>query len=119
MSTKFSMTRDINGYNGFGILPSTDIQRSTLAANTAQSFTVPTNYPNWMAIFATTPGVDIWVDFTGAAATLPGSSFASSTCVLNPSGRQVKAGGSISIITAAATNPSVCVEFQIIAPYQN
>lgn len=118
MSTKFSMVRDINGYNGFGILPTYDIQGTSLAVSTAQSFTVPDNYPNWIAIFTYTPGANIWVSFT-TTATVAGSSVASLTSVLNPSARQVKGGDTISVITADATAPFVCVEFQIIAPYQN
>lgn len=38
MSTKFSMTRDINGYNGFGILPTYDIQNAVLAVGVEQNW---------------------------------------------------------------------------------
>lgn len=119
MSTKLSMTRDINSYNAFGILPTYDIQRTSLTANVAQSITVPSNYANWIAIFTYTPGSNIWVDFSGATATVAGSSFASGTAVLNPSARQVKAGGTISVITADGTSPFVCIELQVIQPYSN
>jgi hypothetical protein len=118
MSTKFSMVRDINGYNGFGILPTYDIQGTSLAVSAAQSFTVPSDYPNWIAIFTYTPGSNIWVSFT-TTATVATTSVTSLTSVLNPSARQVKGGSTISVITADATLPFVCVEFQIIAPYQN
>jgi|ERR1017187_97935 hypothetical protein len=118
MSTKFNMTKDIAGYNGFGIMPSYDIQSSSLAANTAQSITVPSNYSNWIAIFSYTPGSNIWVSFTGTAA-LPTSSFGAHISVLNPSARAVKAGEVISFITGDSTTPFVSVEFQVIAPYVN
>lgn len=117
-STKFSMVRDINGYNGFGILPTFDIQGCSLTANVAQSFVVPSNYPYWIAIFNFSPGSNIWVSFTGAA-TVPTGTMASLTSVLNPSARQVFKGQTISFITADATSPWVSCELQIINPYQN
>jgi hypothetical protein len=118
MSTKFSMTRDINGYNGFGVLPTYDIQSTSLAANAAQSITVPDNYPNWIVIFSYTPGSSVWVSFSGTAA-VPSTTFASGISVLNPAGRQVKGGETISFISSDATLPWVCAEFQIIPTYQN
>ena len=118
MSTKFSMTRDINGYNGFGILPTYDIYGSTLAASTEQSLTVPSTFANWIAIFTYTPGSNIFVSFSGTA-TVPGGTMGLITSVLNPAGRQVKAGDTISVITADATAPHVIVEFQAIPEYQN
>ena len=116
MSTKFSMTRDINGYNGFGIIPSQDIFGCTLTANAAQSFVVPNNNQYWIAVFSYTPGANIWVDFSGAA-TVPGSTMGSITSVLNPSGRQVKGGSTISFITADTSTPFVCCELQVINNY--
>jgi hypothetical protein len=118
MSIKFLMTRDIGGFNGFGIQPTYDIHATSLAANTAQSVTVPSNYGNWIAIFTYTPGANIWVSFSGTAAVAT-SSFTSGISVLNPAGRAVVAGQVISFITSDTTAPFVCVEFQIIAPYVN
>ena len=118
MSTKFSMTRDINGYNGFGVIPSYDIQAGSLAASTAQSITVPNNYPNWIAIFSYTPGANVWVSFTTTAVVGTGS-FGSSQSSLNPSARAVKGGSTISLITSDATLPQVSIEFQIVPTYQN
>ena len=116
MSTKLSMTRDINGYNAFGLLPTYDIQAGALAANTEQHFTVPANNEYWLAIFTFQSGASVWVDFTGTA-TVPASSVASVNTVLNPSGRQVKAGSVISLITSDTTAPWFCVELQVINNY--
>lgn len=118
MSTKFNMTRDINGYNGFGILPTQDVEAGVLAANVLQTITVPSSYPNWIAIFSFAPGSSCWVGFNKIAA-VPVGTPASSTCVLNPSARQVKAGDSITIITDDTFNPTYSIEFQIIPTYQN
>lgn len=118
MSTKFSIVKDINGYNGFGILPTYDVYGSSLAAGVAQSVTVPSNYPEWIAIFTYTPGSNIFVNFTGIAAAATGT-MGALTSVLNPTARQVSAGDTISFITPNSTTPYVVVEFQIIAPYQN
>lgn len=119
MSTKFSMVRDINGYNGFGIIPTYDIQGCSLAANTAQTFTVPNNYSNWIAIFSYTPGSNIFVRFDGSAATVPGGTVGAINVALNPSARAVNGGSTFSVISPDATAPYITVEYQIVAPYQN
>ena len=118
MSTKFNMTRDINGYNGFGIQPTYDIQGCSLTANAAQTFTVPDNYPEWIAIFSVTPGANVFVSFTTTAAA-PSGTVATRTSVLLPSARQLKGGSTFSVITPDATSPYITVEYQIVAPYQN
>ena len=118
MSTKFLMTRDIGGYNGFGIMPTYDVRTGLLAVGVAQSVTVPSTYSHWIAIFSYTPGSSIWVSFT-ATAVAPTGAFSSSASVLNPAARAVQAGDVISLITADSTNPLVSIEFQAIAPYQN
>jgi hypothetical protein len=116
MSTKLSMTRDINGYNAFGLIPTYDIFGCSLTANAAQSFVVPSSNQYWLVVFTYSPGANIWVDFTGAA-TVPNGTMGSITSVLNPSGRQVKAGTTISFITSDATTPFVCAELQVINNY--
>jgi hypothetical protein len=113
------MIRDISGYNGFGITPTYDVQGCSLAASTAQTFTVPSNYANWIAIFSYTPGVNVFIDFTGATATVPSGTVGAITTVLNPSARSVKGGSTFSVITNSSTAPFITVEYQIIAPYQN
>lgn len=118
MSTKFSMVRDVNGYNGFGIIPTYDIQGCSLAASTAQTFTVPDNYPNWIAVFSYTPGSNIFVDFT-TTATVPSGTVGAITTVLNPAGRALKGGSTFSVITPDATSPYITVEYQVIPTYQN
>lgn len=119
MSTKFNMIRDISGYNGFGIIPTYDIQGCSLTANAAQTFTVPANYANWIAIFSYTPGANIFIRFDGTAATVPTGTVGSIHVSLNPSARAVSGGGTFSVITPDATTPYITVEYQIVAPYQN
>ena len=116
MSTRLSLTRDINGYNAFGVFPTYDIFAGGLAVSTEQHFTVPSNYEYWLAIFTFAPGASVWVDFTGTA-TVPSTSVGAVNTVLNPAGRQVKAGSVISLITADATTPWFCVELQVINNY--
>lgn len=121
MSTKFNMSRDINGYNGFGIQPTAnaDMQSTFLAANTAQSVTVPDNYPNWIVIFSYTPGSNIWVSFDGSTAVVPASSFAAVNSCLNPAARAVVKNQVISFITNDDFEPEIGVEFQVAPNYQN
>jgi hypothetical protein len=116
MSTRLSLSRDINGYNAFGIMPTYDIEAGALAANTEQHFTVPANHEYWLAIFTFSPGANVWVDFVGTA-TVPSTTIGAVSAVLNPSGRQVKAGSVISLITSDSTNPWFCVELQSINNY--
>lgn len=118
MSTKFLMTRDVAGFNGFGILPTYDIYNGLLAVGVAQSVTVPSTYSNYIAIFSYTPGSTVWVSVNGTAVA-PAGAFGLSVSMMNPAGRQVKAGDVLSLITADSTNPLVSIEFQAIAPYQN
>jgi len=116
MSTKLSMTRDINGYNAFGLIPTYDIYAGSLTVSTEQHITVPSNNEYWLAIFTYSPGANIWVDFT-TTATVPSSTVGSVSVVLNPSARQVKAGSTISFITADSTSPFICIELQILNNY--
>ena len=118
MSTKFNMIRDVSGYNGFGIIPTYDIQGCYLTESEAQTFTVPDNYANWIAIFSFTPGANIFVDFV-TTATVPGDTVGSVSVVLNPSARAVKGGSTFSVITPDSDTPYITVEYQIVAPYQN
>lgn len=113
------MIRDISGYNGFGIIPTYDIQGCSLAANVAQTFTVPDNYSNWIAIFTFTPGSNVFVRFDGTAATVPTGTVSSILVALNPSARAVNGGQTFSVITPDASSPYIVVEYQIVAPYQN
>lgn len=117
-TTKFLMTRDIAGYNGFGI-PFTNIAKSALlATGVEQHFTVPSEYPNWIAIFAFTPGASVWVDkFTTAVA--PNGAFASSTSELNPAARFVNAADTLSFITADLNSAMVNVLLYVAPPFGN
>lgn len=118
MSTKFTLTKDISGANGFGIPFSLDGRATSLAANTEQHFVVPSNYPNWIAIFSYTPGSNIWVDGINTA-TVPSTTFSSTTAELNPSARAVIAGQTLSFITADTETPWVSVKLLVINPYVN
>jgi hypothetical protein len=102
MTTKFAMTRDVNGYNGFGLIPAEDKYSTTLAATVAQTFTVPDNFQNWIAVFSFEPGSSVWVAHN-TTATLPGGSVASSVSELNPTVWQVKGGDTISAISNNTT----------------
>ncbi len=102
MTTKFSMQRDINGYNGFGLQFSDTNYSATIAANTATSLTVPGNSTTtkFLAVFSFTPGGSVYVANNETAAVPAGSSFASTTSVLNPTARVCNTGDVLSFITA-------------------
>src|SRR5438477_108421 len=109
MTTKFGMTRDINGYNGFGVKFADDSFQTTLVMNVAQSLTVPSNNAmggatdtRWLAVFSYNPSAIVWVA-DGFLATLPGGVFTSTHSQLNPAAREVKGGDVLSFITSDAT----------------
>ena len=117
-ATKFLMTRDIAGFNGFGV-PFTIIAKSAiLTATVEQHFTIPSNYPNWIAIFSYSPGAAVWIDgITTAVA--PTGAFAATTSELNPAARLVKAGDVLSFITTDLTSPAVGVALYVAPPFGN
>lgn len=105
--TVLNMTRDINGFNSFGLPQSNTIYRTTLSQNVEQHFTVPYTksvyYPNVLAVFFQDPGSVIFVAINGTA-TLPGGSFTLGAGEENPSARYVKPGDIISVITSDTTD---------------
>lgn len=117
MTTKFNLTRDINGVNGFGLPFSDTAYNTILSANSEQHFTVPANMgmgasgtsysSQWIALFNFDPGTRVWVADNVTAA-IPGSSFAATNSELNPAARMVQGGDVLSFITAD-TSVSVSV----------
>jgi hypothetical protein len=110
MSTSFSMVRDINGYNGFGIDFCDDSYQMLMTPNVAQSIVVPVNYKTWIAIFTYTPGSSVWVA-NNITAVVPTGAPLKNGSQLNPVGRRVRAGDTLSFITSDATNDMVWVGF--------
>lgn len=102
MTTKFNMTRDVNGLNGFGLEFSDDNQKVTLAVGVEQHFTVPSNFAFWLAVFSFEPGSTVWVANNDTAA-VPSGSFSSTSSQLNPSARKVRGGDILSFITNNTT----------------
>lgn len=118
MPTKFLMSRDIAGYNGFGLPFTLDARSAIMAAGVAQSVAVPDTYPNWIAIFTYTPGASIWVD-TFTTAVVPAGAFSATTSELNPAARYVKSTDVISLITSDITSPAVSILFYVAPPFGN
>ncbi len=111
MSTVANFNRDVTGAVAYAPMPSTDVYNATITNGAATHITVPANFEYWIVAFSYQPGTAVWVDFTGATSAVPsGATLASSTSTLNPGARTVKAGSTISIITAATT-ANVSVEF--------
>lgn len=113
VSTPFSMVRDINGYNGFGIMFAADNYSATLANDTDTTLACPVSstlggassqaHNKFLAIFSYQPGASVWVANNATAAKPAGSTFASTTSTLNPSARQVQAGDTLHFYTDDTT----------------
>lgn len=122
MATKFALTRDINGFNGFGLKFTDTAYSCTLAAATDTTLTVPDHstlggvafnqeaQPSLIAIFSYDPGESVWVSINTTAAVPAGATFAATASELNPSARQV-VGGDVIHFIAAAANVDVSVSF--------
>lgn len=114
MTTKFKMTRDINGYNGFGLKFADDNYDTVLLASVEQTLTVPDKFNKAVAIFAFEPGSLVWVA-NNKTATVPGAAFAATDSQLNPIAREVAGGDILHFITTNA-NADVSVAIYDIAP---
>jgi len=104
---KFIMTRDINGYNGFGLQFSDNKYSGLLSAGVEQTLTVPespfADYPNLLAVFSFEPGSTVWVSLN-ATAVVPSTSISSSNSELNPAARYVTGGDVLHFITDDASD---------------
>jgi len=112
MATPFSMSRDINGYNGFGLSFALDKYSADLAQNTDTTLTVPSsgmignvanNVNKYIAIFSYEPGASVWVALNATAAVPVGATFATVSSELNPAARMVSAADVLHFITSDTT----------------
>ena len=124
MTTKFVMSRDINGYNGFGLVPTTEQYSVTLSANTDTTVTVPSTIglgkqgpatvAQSIAIITADPGTTIWVAVNTTAAAPAGSTFATTHSAQNPGAIQVNGGDVIHVFTTG-TGVNVGIRFYSLA----
>jgi hypothetical protein len=115
--TKFILTRDINGYNGFGLPFSNNQFQALLLAGVGDSLTVPpspyADYPNLIAVFSFNPGATVWVALNGTAV-VPSTTFAACECELNPSARFVQSGDVLTFETSDVAD-QIGVSFYAVA----
>jgi hypothetical protein len=119
MTTKFNMSRDINGYNGFGLTFTDTAYSATLASSTNTTLTVPSaigigkqgygTVAQTLAVFNFDPGTSVWVADNTTAAAPAGASFAATASELNPAARLVNGGDILNFFTTGTgVNVSVC-----------
>lgn len=101
--TKFSLVRDINGYNGFGLQFTINKYSANLATSTDTTLTVPSYSSQYLAIFSFQNGSSVWVANNATAAVPVGATFAAVSSELNPTARLVNAGDVLHFITADAS----------------
>lgn len=118
MPTKLNMTKDVAGYNGFGVAPCADSYTGLLAAGVADSVTVPSEYPTYLAVLSYTPGANVFVDCVTTAVS-PAAGIAASSACLNPAGLKVTKGTTISFITPDAAGAYVSIRFFVVAEFGN
>ncbi len=101
--TTFSMIRDINGYNGFGLQFSMNKSSATINSSSNTTLAVPTYAKNYLAIFSYGAGANVWVSNNAAAAAPLSATFANTTSELNPSARLVSSGDTLNFFSSGAT----------------
>jgi hypothetical protein len=82
MSTLLQFGRDVQGYNAIAPQFPTDIFTATLAASTAETVTVPANYPVWIMYVRVQPNGWCWCSRTTTAAIPASGSLASAASEL-------------------------------------
>jgi hypothetical protein len=95
---KFALTRDVNGYNGFGLQPSDKMFAANLTQLIGQTLTVPSDAFAYIAIFTPDPGLRCYVSYNELP-TIPPLNFAQTTSELNPVARRVLGGDVLHFIT--------------------
>lgn len=116
MTQKLAVLTDINGVPTGGLnFPIDDSMtyNTLLAANVAQSITVPPNCNR--ALFTFTP-LGCWVNLDQAAITVPGGSFANTAAVKDPIDRAVVSGQTLRFIST--NNTEVGIEFLTTKQWQ-
>lgn len=107
---KETLGRDFSGNIDFSLPKMSSGQGTTLAANTAQTFTTPPNFNR--AFFSYAVGTDVFVSFSGTAAVY-GGSVATTTSELNPAIRQISMAGGESISVISPTASYVGIRYDI------
>lgn len=102
MTTKFSMTRDINGYNGFGLHFSDRKYNMLLLNGVEQTLTIPADNATYLMILTSEPGSIVWVA-DNATAVAPVGAIGAATSELNPIARYVNKDDVIHFITTDAS----------------
>lgn len=120
MSTLLNFGRDVQGYNTYAPQFPTNIFTSTLAATTAESVTVPGNYPTWLMYVRVQPNGWCWCSRTTTAAVPAGGTLASASSEIIVGTiefkRTVYAGDVISFITPNTTCDIEVAFFAITYP---
>lgn len=117
MTTKFSMIRDINGYNGFG-LQNSDRKYEVLltGAGGEKTLTIPgDSSKGYLMILTPEPGAVVWVAYNATATAATSADPTATDSELNPVGRYVKPAEVIHFLT---TDTSVQVGIVLYAVQQ-
>jgi len=115
MTTQLSFGRDNQGFNAYAPAPAKDLQSVTLTSGSNASFTVPSNFPNWIINFSYGGAADIWAAYGSSAAAPAGGTFASTNSELNPASRKVAAGTVINLLNNGSASIDIGVNMYAVA----
>lgn len=102
-TSPFIMSRDINGFNSFGVVPSTTKYSVTLNSGDVTTVTVPDDSKRYLVIFSIDAAANVWVAYDETAQVPVGNTIVSTTSERNPDARQLLSGTIISMISASTT----------------
>jgi hypothetical protein len=109
-----NFARDVQGFNTFAANAADLLMSATLASASHDSFTVPSNFQNWIVSFSFQPGSEVWVSINGTAAAPAGATFAATDSELLPGSRFVQAGDEIDVLNSGAGDADVGVQLYAI-----
>jgi hypothetical protein len=114
MTVALKFGRDANSFNAFAPKPSDTKYSATLVVNVETNITLPGTDEIYCVSFRYQPGSSVYVDVSGATATVPaGGTLASTTSELNPASLTLSAGTKISMITDYDTSQVSVVAWRI------
>lgn len=112
--TQLNFSKDVQGFNAYAPMISTNMYSATLASGSEDSITVPESNQNWIAVLSYQPGASIWVAINNTADDPAGATFSSTTSFLLPAQLKVKAGDEISCFNNNATSQDVGIALYAI-----
>jgi hypothetical protein len=125
MATQYLLTKDLAGYNGFGLKPTDTVYSASVTSATDTTLTVPavsqlgtsysTKNARLLAIITIDPAATVWFALNNIAGVPAGATFASTNSELInpffPVGYEVSVGDVLHFYNSGTTTNDISVKF--------